>query len=192
MLVDAWLRFRRFSPHFVAEPQSQRAAKGKMFAAHDPARLCGIEFYVERAAALRPAAILVLVDSDGSCPMSAGETLLARARTAAAHIPLAVILPHREFEAWFLADLPHLRHLRELRPGCGPTEGFAVEGIQDAKKRFGTYLPNGYGPMTNQRHFSGLLSFRRGLCRRSRSFRKLLKELELLTKEARRHAHPHP
>lgn len=45
-------------------------------------------------------AILVLLDADDDCPALLGPELLRRAKHAT-HLPVAVVLAKREFEAWF-------------------------------------------------------------------------------------------
>ncbi len=53
-------------------------------------------------------AILVLLDADKDCPARLGPELLRRAR-GATRLPVAVVLPKREFEAWFLGCLESFR-----------------------------------------------------------------------------------
>ncbi|MFC6085990.1 DUF4276 family protein [Sphaerisporangium aureirubrum] len=47
--------------------------------------------------------VLVLLDADDDCPAGLGPDLLARAQATRPDVPVAVVLPNREFEAWFLA-----------------------------------------------------------------------------------------
>lgn len=54
-------------------------------------------------------AVLVLLDSDGECPAEVGPALLARAQGARRDKTVALVLAHREFEAWFLASASSLR-----------------------------------------------------------------------------------
>lgn len=75
--------------------------------------------------------VLVLLDADDDCPAGLGPSLLARARSARPDKPVAVVLPKREFEAWFLAAAA------SLGGQCGLPDGLAApddpEGIRDAK-----------------------------------------------------------
>lgn len=61
------------------------------------------------------AGILILFDSDEDCPREKGPQILAWARAEADPIPCAVVLAHREFEAWFLAAIESLRGIRGIR-----------------------------------------------------------------------------
>jgi hypothetical protein len=47
--------------------------------------------------------VLVLLDADKDCPAEYGPKLLERARLARPDIPVAVVLPKPEFEAWYRA-----------------------------------------------------------------------------------------
>jgi hypothetical protein len=48
-------------------------------------------------------AVLVVLDADDDCPAQLGPELLKRARQARSDARVVVVLPTREFEAWFLA-----------------------------------------------------------------------------------------
>ena len=45
----------------------------------------------------------MLIDADKDCPAEYGPALLERARKARPDIPMAVVLPKPEFEAWYRA-----------------------------------------------------------------------------------------
>lgn len=47
--------------------------------------------------------VLVLLDADKDCPAECGPALLERARKARPDVPVAVVLPKPEFEAWYRA-----------------------------------------------------------------------------------------
>jgi hypothetical protein len=47
--------------------------------------------------------VLVLLDADKDCPAEYGPWLLGRARKARPNMPVAVVLPTPEFEAWYRA-----------------------------------------------------------------------------------------
>jgi hypothetical protein len=53
-------------------------------------------------------AILVLLDADKNCPALLGPELLRRAQRVT-HLPVAVVLAKKEFEAWFLGCLESFR-----------------------------------------------------------------------------------
>jgi hypothetical protein len=54
-------------------------------------------------------AILILFDSDRDCPKDLAPRVEAWARAAAGPVPCAVVMAHREYEAWFLATIESLR-----------------------------------------------------------------------------------
>lgn len=56
--------------------------------------------------------VFVLVDSDDDCPAELAPRLLDRAKSAGMGLPVFVILPKREFEAWFLAAAESIRGKR--------------------------------------------------------------------------------
>lgn len=61
--------------------------------------------------------IFVLLDSDGDCPATLGPALLARVRQARRDLPTALVLAHREYEAWFLGAAASLAGRRNLPDG---------------------------------------------------------------------------
>jgi hypothetical protein len=60
-------------------------------------------------------AILILFDSDDDCPAELGPLVQAWAQDEAGKLPCAVVMAHREFEAWFLAAIESLRGTRGVR-----------------------------------------------------------------------------
>jgi len=48
--------------------------------------------------------ILILLDADDDCPAELGPTIVDLARGIKPHCRMAVVLPKREYEAWFLAS----------------------------------------------------------------------------------------
>ena len=52
--------------------------------------------------------VLVVLDADDDCPADLGPRLLIRAQAARPDKRIAVVLPKREFEAWYLAAAPSL------------------------------------------------------------------------------------
>jgi len=57
--------------------------------------------------------IMVLIDSDDDCPAELGLQLLDRAKKTT-HIPVSVVLAHREFECWLLASKESLRGINGI------------------------------------------------------------------------------
>jgi hypothetical protein len=75
--------------------------------------------------------VLVLLDADDDCPAHLGPSLLARARSSRPDKLVSVVLPKREFEAWFIAAAP------SLAGRCGLPDDLETpddpESIRDAK-----------------------------------------------------------
>ncbi len=69
-----------------------------------------------RLARLEPAcdAILIVFDADDDCPKDLAPRVQAWAQ-AATPLPCYVVMPNREFEAWFLAAIESLRGTRGIR-----------------------------------------------------------------------------
>lgn len=79
------------------------------------------------------AAALLLRDEDDECPATRGPETAGWVASAGLSFPVAVVLAHREFEAWFLPCL-HLMAGKELRPGLRIAEGAAYKGDPEAKR----------------------------------------------------------
>jgi hypothetical protein len=103
-------------------------------------------------------AILVLFDGDDDCPAQLAPQILAWAREEAGGTPCAVVIAHREYEAWFLAGLE--------------PEFDGPELVRDAKGALES-LVGGYLPTVDQASHSASLSLLSAY-RRSRSFRHLV------------------
>jgi len=70
-----------------------------------------------RLARSRPncAGILIVLDGDDDCPKDIGPQVQAWAQAEATPVPCYVVMPNREFEAWFLATIESLRGTRGIR-----------------------------------------------------------------------------
>ena len=70
----------------------------------------------------RPAceAILIVFDGDRDCPAELGPKVQGWAAAAARTLPCEVVLPHREYEAWFLAAIESLRTQDLIRTNAEP------------------------------------------------------------------------
>jgi hypothetical protein len=102
-----------------------------------------LERYIELAARkiASPGAILIVLDSDDDCPAQRGPELLRRAALARRDFSLAVVLPKREFEAWFLASAESLRGVQGLAPDLQPPPD--PEDIRGAKEWIGERMAGG-------------------------------------------------
>ncbi|WP_045878422.1 DUF4276 family protein [Pseudofrankia sp. DC12] len=97
--------------HWTARfPKPHRHHRGKLLSPG------GLERVIDQVTLLNPFAtgILVLLDADDDCPAALAPSLLTRARQARPDRRVAVVLPNREFEAWFLAAAPSLAGVRGL------------------------------------------------------------------------------
>lgn len=113
-----------------------------------------------RLALLRPECdgIIVLFDGDDDCPAELGPQVQAWARSEAAHVPCAVAIAHREYEAWFLAAME---------------PAFPIpEAPRDAKGKYDALI-GGYLPTVDQASHSARLDLALAH-QRSRSFRHLV------------------
>ena len=116
------------------------------------------------------AAIMVLFDSDGECPADLGPKVQEWADAAARDTPCAVCIPHREYEAWFLATLDSIGVALgkgDVQPHPNP------ELPRGAKGPLGRLMGRRYKETTHQPKFSEYFCLSDAF-RRSRSFRKLV------------------
>jgi hypothetical protein len=195
ILIQRWLRFRRFRNVAVHVDGPVRAAGQRAIKVpHDGENGLGVEHYVEIALLRRPDAILVLLDADTECPKTLGPSLLVRARALVpADYPIGVVIAKSEYEAWFLAAFPSARFRQGLRD-----RGFTlsqrslpthldVEAVANCKGYIAKLVSlKKYEETVLQKALTDILPFTKGMPLRSRSFRKLLKELDWLLTMARR------
>ncbi|MBL8219834.1 MAG: DUF4276 family protein [Bryobacterales bacterium] len=130
-------------------------------------------------------AILVLIDSDDDCPKSLGPQLLSRAKAARPDLHISVVLAHREYEVWFLASAESLAGKRLLPANlAAPAD---PEAFRDAKGWLNKQMSpsNRYSPTLDQAALSASLDLHLAH-QRSRSFRKLWKEIQQITASAPR------
>ena len=124
-------------------------------------------------------AVLVLFDGDRDCPAELGPRVQQWATAAAGGVPCEVVMPHREYEAWFLAAIKSLRGVRGIRPDAQPhpnpeTPPGAKEQLEARMHSAGSYLAT-----TDQPAFSAQFSLTAAYSR-CRSFRKLTKSFGVL------------
>ncbi len=126
------------------------------------------------------AAIIVLLDADDDCPARLAPHLLARA-TAHSHLPVAVVLASREFEAWFLACKASLRGVRGIRADA--TAPHEPEAIRDAKGRVSENMAGerGYIPVDDQPALVAKMDLE-AATRGSPSFAKFVREIDRLAR----------
>jgi hypothetical protein len=194
ILIRRWLTFRRFTNFDIDVRGPVRASgKGSLTVQHVEDGDLGVEYFIALAWLRKPNAILVLLDADDDCPATLGQSLLARAKASLPPgFPIGVVVANREFEAWFLAAFGSPRFRQglvsanfTLRRHSIP-RGFDVESIAGCKARIAEWVGiDRYEPTLHQPMLTKHLPFSPSMPRRSRSFRKLLDELERLTAAAR-------
>jgi hypothetical protein len=113
--------------------------------------------------------VLILLDADDDCPATLGPSIAERAKALVGHERVSVVLPMREFEAWFIASARSLDGKR----------GFVVDAVpadpelpRNAKGWLNERMQNGYREVTDQPAFAGGMDLEQARGS-SRSFRKL-------------------
>ena len=117
-------------------------------------------------------AILIAFDGDRDCPAELGPKVRGWAAAAAGGLPCEVVLPHREYEAWFLAAIESLRTHDLIRTNAESHPN--PEQPRGAKGQLKERLAAGriYSPTKHQAALSASFSLELAY-RRSRSFQKL-------------------
>jgi hypothetical protein len=191
-LIRRWLQHRRLHQFFdVPDLAINAKGSGKLKAAYDRTRHIGIEHYIEAALRNRPDAILVILDADDECMVRGkgnglGPALLARARNVASHVPMAVVVANREYEAWFLANFSSFRSKGLFHKHAILPDNFDPEAHRDCKGLIAGFIGRRYEETVHQLELTNGLKFSPGAVRRSPSYGKFMKDLERLTREARR------
>lgn len=194
-MLEKWLKRRNFRNFRVATRTIRTPGSGAIKAPARTDRRVGVERWVELARDEGADAILVIVDADEDClparPAGVpglGPSLRARAEAAAGGVPVAVVVANREFESWLLAHERPFRRYGLLPPPGGPGVPFDVDTVPNAKAMFRAALGADYEPRRDQAAFASRMSFSKAAMSRSRSLRKLDKELMALTMAVRRRA----
>jgi len=129
-----------------------------------------------KVALLKPGcrAILILFDSDDDCPKDLAGTVEGWAKQEARNVPCAVVMAHREYEAWFLASIESLRGKHRIRLDAEPHP--RPEGPRDAKGEFEQRMVarTTYSETADQAPLSATFDMRNAYVR-CRSFRRMVK-----------------
>ncbi len=185
-----WRWFKLNGLHEFHTPDDAINAKGcsKLKATHEAGKALGVEHYVRLALPARPHGILIVLDADKECIQRArkrseklGPELLARARSVAPHVPVGVVVANRSYESWLLASIDEFRKEKVLRKGAGLPQDFDIEKAAGNKRRMSKLLGEPYEETVHMKKLSSCIGFSNAASRRSRSFRKLVKELRMLT-----------
>ena len=129
-------------------------------------------------------AILVLLDGDEDCPRDLAACLVQTAAGLNLGVPVAIVCAHREYEAWFVANLK-LGAGDKIRGSLGLSETADYEGdiesIGSPKGWIQVRMPQGTGYKETQ-HQLALTEYIdiEHTQRRSRSFRRLCHAVEEL------------
>lgn len=165
-LVNRMLKQLRRDRRLAADPERVLCAKNgdRIAAPFDEARELGVEWYVRRAAREKPAGILVVVDAEERCvergidASTYTRELRDRAAPYAGAVPMAVAVPHHEFEAWYLADFHSLRARGRLRSEAHFPRWREPERLSDCKGVLEDIIGFPYRPTIHQKHFASLVS----------------------------------
>jgi hypothetical protein len=119
--------------------------------------------------------LLIMVDTEGECARTVAAQLQGWAREFRSDTDIACVMPHPMFETWFAAAATSLRGINGLPADLPKPED--PERDRQGKGWVKKHLPRAYKETVDQPKFVGRMSLTE--CRESsRSFRKLVKELE--------------
>ena len=128
-------------------------------------------------------AVLILLDSEGSCPADLAAEVLARAVQSRPDKIISIVLAHQEFEAWFLAAAS------SLRGRCGLNEAIedhdSPETVADCKGWLARWKPAAFKYSETVDQVALAATFDLELAKRARSFRKLCAEIERICQSAK-------
>ncbi len=115
--------------------------------------------------------VLILLDSDDNCPASLAPQLLERAKTVCGHLPISVVMAHREYESWFLASASSIPSLGTNTVHPEP------ETVRGAKEWLSQTMQSKYNPVDHQASFTTVFDL--AMARAGApSFDKLCRDLE--------------
>lgn len=193
-LVNRMLKELRRDRRLAADPTRVLCTKDgdRIAAPFDEARKLGIEWWVRRAAREKPAGILVVVDAEERCVargIDAGayaRELRDRAAPHAGAIPLAVAVPHHEFEAWYLADFHSLRAHGYFPPDSQFPRWREPERMSDCKGVLTDLIGIRYRETVHQKYFANLVSLplRAPIRRRSPTYEGMFEAVRTLSAPA--------
>lgn len=151
----------------------------------------GLDLAVRLALRHNCEAILIMFDGDDDCPAELGHIVHGWATAAAGSVPCEVVLPHREYESWFLASIESLRGVRNVRVDAPFHPD--PEAPRGAKEKLEARMSSGtsYLERTDQPTLSAQFSMATAHVR-SRSFRKLTKSFGDLLVAMGQNADPWP
>jgi hypothetical protein len=121
-------------------------------------------------------AILVLIDSEGDCPVDIARDFSRRIEAMGILFPVVIVIAHRMYEAWLLASIATISGHLDLPAGLHPPPD--VEAVRDPKAWIDRQFPSGraYKETQDQDAMTHLMDF--ALVLNARSFRRLLHAIE--------------
>ena len=124
-------------------------------------------------------AILILLDTDGDCPVQLAQGLLHRCEQMGLTRPVEIVCAHRSYESWFLASLDTIKGQRGIPDTAALSQD--AEGIPNPKQWLTDQMPSGqaYKETTHQASLTQHIDIDMAH-NNSRSFRRLCHALELL------------
>jgi len=122
-------------------------------------------------------AILIMFDADSDCPATLAPQVEAWAQSEAGPLTCAVVMPNREYEAWFLASMESLRGVRGIRADA--TSHDRPEAPRGAKERIERWMPRGrsYSETSDQAALTATFDMTTTFAK-CRSFRRLARAFE--------------
>jgi hypothetical protein len=119
------------------------------------------------------------MDSDDDCPAELGPKLLGLAEQSAGKTKVAVVLAHREFEAWYLASAESLRGVCDLNQTMSIHA--RPESVRDAKGELERNMPDNraYSETVDQKEMAKVFDLETARAN-APSFDKLWREMERL------------
>ena len=162
-----------------AEAWNVRIARPHRRRRHQLARKADLQIAVRIALLTADCAgVLVLFDADDDCPRERAPEFDAWARAAAGHVPCAVVMANREYEAWLLAGIESLRGTARVRADAAvhpePEKPRNAKGEMKQRMSGGRYLET-----VDQERLTATFDLAAAY-RRCRSFRKLVTAFGLL------------
>jgi Domain of unknown function (DUF4276) len=127
-------------------------------------------------------AILIVFDGDDDCPKDVAPEVQAWAQSEATPLPCYVVMPNREYEAWFLATIESLRGTRGIRDDAiSHLDPESPRGAAEELRRRMT--PNrSYSKTADQPALTAVFDMAEAH-RRCRSFRRMVRVFGLLAND---------
>jgi hypothetical protein len=124
-------------------------------------------------------AILIVFDGDDDCPKDVAPRVQAWGQAEATPLPCYVVMPNREYEAWFLATIESLRGTRGIRQDATshPDPESRRGAAEEIERRMTSN--RGYSKTADQPALTAVFDMAEAH-RRCRSFRRMVRVFGLL------------